>query len=260
MARQVAALSNRASPVLATTRARESLPLIEDSGASPYLFAVPLSDKLCCRSEGADILVSFPPDGKTDSLIAPALQKAGRIIYVSSTSVYGALTGQIDEDSPVDRKNPRALQRLHAEESWMECGAFVLRAPAIYSPLSGLHLRLKQSTYAPPALPDHYVSRIHLEDLAGIIVSMFEQESLLRRIYVCGDSRPSPHREVVEWLCKELNMVLPAMSQSGPAKGPGREISGNRQINAAAILQELGYRLKFPTFIDGYGQCLGAAE
>src|SRR5258708_38627058 len=50
---------------------------------------------------GARVLVGFPPDGETDRAIAPALASA-RVVYLSTTGVYGSARGRVDEATDVD--------------------------------------------------------------------------------------------------------------------------------------------------------------
>src|SRR6185295_16011930 len=46
----------------------------------------------------AAVLVGFAPDGRTDAEIAPALSHA-RVVYVSTTGVYGGARGRVDEST-----------------------------------------------------------------------------------------------------------------------------------------------------------------
>src|SRR5262249_40147588 len=95
------------------------------------------------RSSPADapVLVAFAPDGRTDAALAPALARA-RVVYVSTTGVYGRARGHVDETTAVDPSEPRAADRLAAERAYRDLGATVLRAAGIYGPWRGLHRRL----------------------------------------------------------------------------------------------------------------------
>ena len=61
---------------------------------------------------GAEVLITFPPDGVTDAALAPGLTAARALVYISSTAVYGEASGSIDESVPVDPSAPRAAPRL----------------------------------------------------------------------------------------------------------------------------------------------------
>ena len=204
-------------------------------------------------AKGALVLVSFPPDGTTDRILSEVVGAvAAKIVYISSTGVYGKQQGIIDEETDVDKQEPAARQRLAAEDIWRDCGAVVLRAPGLYDYSYGLHLRLIAGQYRLPGDGTNYVSRIHLDDLARIIVAAFLRAQA-RSLYLVGDLKPSTHLSVATWLCSELNMPLPE-SQSLASVNP--TLRGNRQINARRVLRDLGVELSFPSYVEGYTDCL----
>src|SRR4051812_2444257 len=55
---------------------------------------------------GTHVVIAFPPDGSTDARLAPVLASARRITYVSSTGVYGAHRGVVDDTTPVPSLGP----------------------------------------------------------------------------------------------------------------------------------------------------------
>ncbi|HEY3593139.1 MAG TPA: NAD-dependent epimerase/dehydratase family protein, partial [Polyangiaceae bacterium] len=180
--------------VLATTRARERVALLEGMGleavVAPELSPSVLREKV----EGAHVLVSYPPDGQTDSRVAPALGSAARVVYISSTGVYGAARGRVDERTPVDPATPTARARLDAEHAYLEHGAAVLRAAGIYGPFRGLHRRLLSGDYRVVEGGANVVSRVHVADLASMVIGLFHADDGAARgsIYVAADDMPVP--------------------------------------------------------------------
>jgi hypothetical protein len=207
-------------------------------------------------AENANILASLPPHGNSDKLFSSLSAHSKRIIYISSTSVYGNYSGVVDENTAPDWSNPRSKSRLEAEKFWLDAGAIILRAPGLYGPKSGLHLRLGNGTYRLPPKNDNYISRIHLQDLARIISGIFSKLSLSDSIYLIGDSQPATQLEVVSWLCQKLNLAMPALAK--PDQVP-ISLTANRRVNGKKILQELNLQLQFPTFKEGYLNCLKEA-
>lgn len=243
--------------LVATTREEGRLMQIAAMGAAAILLPAE-SDKLKAVCRGADVLVTFPPDGESDSLYAQLVGTAGRIVYISSTGVYGNYVGIVDEDTAVqvDGASVANMRRLAAEDIWRNVGATVLRAPGLYSPVSGLHHRLRSGNYRLPANGTNYVSRIHLDDLAAVIMACFAGEPQADT-YVVGDLKPCPHVEVVGWLCERLGLPLP---DSAPLDQVSPTLRGNRQVNAAKILAEFGITLRYPTYVEGYTQCLAKSS
>lgn len=239
--------------ITASTRNPNRIFELADLKIEPFIMPLPSAELVQSLAHGADVLVSFPPDGKTDAILAPACSKARRIIYISTTGVYGKTSGRIDESTPADQVDERMRPRLEAESIWKEQDAIVLRVPGIYGPASGMHKRLKDGSYKMPGDGSNCVSRIHVEDLAMIILTMFERASLEESTYLVGDENPCSLMEVVSWLCNEMNIPMPesvSLDEVNPT------LRGNRKIDGSRILKELGIALKYPTYKEGYRHCL----
>ncbi|CAN5125537.1 SDR family oxidoreductase [soil metagenome] len=242
-------LANRCT-IFGTTRSADRVPLLEAVGIQPIIVdAEPLPKQLLTD---ANILVSFPPDGSTDSIWSAQCTVGKRVVYISSTGVYGKTKGVITEDSPVDVEDPRAAKRLEAENIWRARGATILRCPGLYAAETGMHLRISHLKI--PGDGTSYVSRIHLDDLARIIVACFEKTAG-SSTYVVGDLKPSTHLETITWLCERMGIELPGfadLSEVSPT------LRGNRQIDSSKLLKELNITLQYPTYRDGYGAILDA--
>jgi hypothetical protein len=243
--------------VYGTTRQPDKVDTLRRKNIQPILLNSPMSAESLIQleqfCEDAHVLVSFPPSGSVDQEIASALQSARKIVYISSTGVYGGTSGIITETSAVESDNPSIQPRLQAESIWTSQGAIVLRAPALYGPDYGLHLSLKAGKFKIPGDGNRYSSRIHLDDLASIIFEAL-RHAAPGSTYVVGDDRPATHREVVTWLCKRMSIDLPG---SIPLEQAHVTLRANRQILADKIKADLGIALKYPTYVEGFIQCLG---
>ncbi len=211
----------------------------------------------------ARVVFSIPPirgmpPGLTVASAAQAAQ-AGSVrsfVYLGSTAVYGETpSGDIvDEDSPISIGDSEAAPRI-AEEIAVDTARLsglrtvILRLAAIYGPGRGVRERLKLGNYQ--LLDDgiHYYSRIHVDDLCGIIRAAAEHE-VSGRTYCVADDRPSTQREYLEWLSARMQLPMPA-SVASLAPGARRRPVRNRQISNARMKAELGYRLRYPSFVEG---------
>jgi hypothetical protein len=255
--------SKRYDTVIGTTRQSAKLEFLEENHIQPILLSTGFSpDSLSDESlstlnqlcENAHVLVSFPPNESDDQVLSRIVENADKVVYISSTGVYGATSGVIDENSAVEFDNPSIKPRLQAEEIWRSIGATILRAPALYSPDYGLHLSLKTGKYKIPGDGNRYSSRIHLDDLATIIHAAF-LKAQAGSLYVVGDDKPATHLEVVTWLCKRLSLPLP---ESIPLQDAHVTLRANRQINAQKVKAEFDVVLKYPTYVEGFEHCLRA--
>jgi nucleoside-diphosphate-sugar epimerase len=206
---------------------------------------------------GASVLVAFPPDGRTDPIIAAALAPAARVVYVSTTGVYGAHRGHVDEATPVDPAEPRASERLAAERIYRDVGAIALRAAGIYGPGRGLHRRLASGTFRVPGDGSHVVSRIHVADLARWVLGLCSREHDEARgeIFVAADDTPVPQIEVVAWLCRRLELAMPPHVPIGEAPATLRH---DRAVDNRRIKARLGPSLLFPGYKEGFEACFAA--
>lgn len=237
-----------------TTRSPEHARALERDGFEPLLLPALTPEAIAPHLGDADVVVTFPPDGATDARLAPAL-RGRKIAYVSSTGVYGGLTGRVDEEAPVDPHSPRSGPRLEAERAWAGAGAAVLRAAGIYGPDRGLHLRLARGEHRLPGDGSNVVSRLHVDDLAALLLAALDRAPP-GRIYNAADDAPVPQLEVIRWLCERMGLPLPA---SVPLESVDASLRGDRAIDGGRIQRELGVALRFPTYREGFADCLARA-
>lgn len=254
-----AAVARRAlggkSPVFATTRSADRARSLTALGVVSVLS--PTLDPNGVRAlvdESTRVVVTIPPDGATDAAIAPCCAHAAAIVYVSSTGVYGDASGRVDETTAIDPGAPRALARLAAEHEWRTAGATVVRAPAIYGPGRGMHLRLARGELIVAGSGSRTVSRVHVDDLAFALCAVLERGAR-DAVYVMGDLAPAPHIEVVQWLCDALGIPPPV---AAPDAIPDETLSHDRRVDSSRIRSELAFDLAYPTYREGYLNSLRA--
>ncbi len=201
---------------------------------------------------GADVLITFPPDGITDAAIAGALGVARAIVYISSTAVYGDASGSIDESVPVDPAAPRAAARLAAEEAYRAHGGLILRAAAIYGPGRGLHVRLARGEHRLAGDGRAVVSRIHVTDLARLALGALDRGPR-GAVFNAADATPAPQIEVITWLVSRLGVPMPP---SAEAESLHETLRHDRAIDSARARRVLGVELLYPSYVEGFEACL----
>ncbi|MEO6602354.1 MAG: hypothetical protein ABIQ16_20905, partial [Polyangiaceae bacterium] len=155
-------------PASGTTR-------VTPDGRFQHITAIAAQDAAAIRSasEGAHVLVSFPPDGHSDREFAELTEGAAGVVYLSSTAVYPTAAGVVNETSALASSGERALLRIAAESTWREAGASIVRLPAFYGVSTGLHVSLARGTFRMPGLGSNVVSRVHEEDAARFVRAAF---------------------------------------------------------------------------------------
>jgi nucleoside-diphosphate-sugar epimerase len=218
-----------------------------------------------------------PPAGAGDSRTANLLAALearilpARIVYVSTSGVYGDCSGALVEESrEANPQTERARRRLDAEcrlAAW--CGArgvalVVLRAPGIYAedrlPLG--HLRA-----GTPVLRDEddvYTNHIHADDLAAICVRALQDDAPPGIYNAADDSR----LKMAGWLDLVAERAglprSPRIARSEAATRIPGELLGfmseSRLLDNAKLKRTLGVRLRYPTVQEGLrrGRVAGA--
>lgn len=191
-----------------------------------------------------------------DALVARG-QRPRRVIFVSSTSVYGQAHGEwVDESSPAEPE--RALSRhLLAGETLLAQSPFpgtAVRLSGIYGPgrtrlieqVRNGHARLQGG---PPA----FTNRIHRDDCAGLLAHLLTLGGA-QALYLGSDSDPASQDEVLRWLAAQLGITLPPPGEAAATEA--RHHSGQNKRCSNRRLLASGYRLIYPTFREGYGALL----
>ena len=245
----------RGLPVAATTCSEARAASLRALGVIPMVASQLDADAVAARLDARTrVLVTMPPDGRIDAALTPlfARTRVGAIAYVSSTGVYGDASGHVDDQSRTARDSPRAASRLDAEDAWRSVGATIVRAPAIYGPGRGLHLRLARGEARGAAPGTNAISRVHVEDLAAALVAVLTAGAP-RELYVMGDLEPAPHADVLRWICGALAITPPPHDAE---QSPVETLSHDRRADSTRIRGRFDLTLRYPSYREGYAQCI----
>jgi len=214
------------------------------------------------------ILVSVPPNSHGDPVLLkhsglindlPNLRWVG---YLSTTGVYGNTDGAlVNECSPLNPTNERSKIRLLAEKSWLElsdsCGlpVHLFRLAGIYGSGRNTLKRVMAGRALRIELPGQKFSRVHVEDIARVLIaSMTNREP--GEIYNVCDDEPASQSDVVEYSCKILGIKPPALISFEEAKQNMSPMTlsfwkDNRRVDNTKIKNNLGLSLLYPTYRAG---------
>jgi nucleoside-diphosphate-sugar epimerase len=209
---------------------------------------------VCTAPPGAD------PAGEIRALVAAA-RGAARIVYVSSTGVYGPGHGAwVDEGWPIAPITESGRARAAAEAALAEAAVpwVALRAAGIYGPGRGLVDRIRAGTYRVIGDGTSHVGRVHVVDLVAAIAAAGASE-VTGAINVADDD-PAPIGEVADAVAARLGLPPPPRV---PAAAVSAEIAGmltaDRRISNRRLRDELGVVLRYPSWRDGVAAELPAA-
>jgi len=196
--------------------------------------------------------------------ITPKLTALAWAGYLSTTGVYGDAGGAwVDETYPCRPSSVRGKQRLRAEQAWLNSGLPIelFRLAGIYGPERNLIERLQAGGYqAIKWQPDHYASRIHVDDIVATLLAAMHSPKAGRILNV-ADDLPLPHSDYVQQLAAQLGAPAPIILT--PEEGEQQLsptvrsfFSDNKRISNQRLHDELRKTLTYPTFKQGIAALL----
>jgi len=255
--------------VIGTTRSKARAAELERQGVETVVAASPseLPDALLAGVHA--VVDSIPLTNTAQGMhasqtawlpqIAPRLQRLQWAGYLSATSVYGNADGAwVDEAWPCKPASERGIERLRAEQAWLQSGlpVEIFRLAGIYGPGRNIIARLTAGGYkAVQWHPPHYSSRIHVDDIVAAIMAAMKTPKP-GRIVNLADDEPLPHASYVTELARMIDAPEPVILT--PEEGT-RQLSpamvgffrDNKRVSNRLLHRELLPELKYPSFREG---------
>jgi len=210
--------------------------LVPGSAGVPPASCGTLNDQKTCRRDGG----------------------APRMVYTSSTGVYGQNDGSlVDETSPTQPASETAQVLVEAEKTLLAAGreknfpALVLRAAGIYGPDRGY--LLKQFLRGEARIEGagaRTLNMIHRDDLVRAIIAALEC-GRGGEIYNVTDDAPVSQVEFFRWLAAKLGKPLPPAVPE-EAAAPRKRGLTNKRVSNRKLKTELGFNFAYPDFRSGY--------
>jgi nucleoside-diphosphate-sugar epimerase len=264
----------RGDEVFAVTRSAERASVLRQSGLCPIVADVTCRETLSALPPAETVLYAVGYDREAglsmrevyvtgllavlDSLPA----SINRLIYISSTGVYGQTDGQwVIEDSECEPTRESGRVCLEAERALQahRLGerSVILRLAGIYGPGRLPNQSALRTAEPIAAAPDGYLNLIHVDDGASVVLAAAEhgQPSPL---YLVSDGHPVPRREYYAEAARLLGAPPPRFVSPPPESPKAARAEGSRRVSNARMLAELGVQLKYPTFREGLAAGLGA--
>ena len=220
----------------------------------------------------ADIVLHFAPpprhgagDARMRRLLAALARAArppGRIVYVSTSGVYGDCAGaRVDETRPVHPATPRARRRVDAERQLRRFGrtlgtaVSILRAPGIYAagrlPLE----RLQRGVPALRSEDDVFTNHIHADDLARLVCAALRR-GRPNRCYNACDNSELRMGDYFDQVADAFSLPRPPRIARATAEDTLSAtqlsfMSESRRLDNRRLRRELGVRLLYPQVAAG---------
>jgi nucleoside-diphosphate-sugar epimerase len=195
-------------------------------------------------------------------------RRVGRIVSVSSTSVYSQTDGSwVSEDSPVEPAGETGRLLVATEQLFAEAHRSgvvptqIVRVAGIYGPERG---HLFGQFIAGLARRDpgqgRWINMIHRDDVASALEAILLHGEA-GRTYNAVDDEPVLQGEFLRFLATETGLPLPPLAESADPARPipvrKRGIT-HKRVSNRRLREELGWQPRFPTFREGYAEAIAA--
>ncbi|MEM8824934.1 MAG: SDR family oxidoreductase [Pseudomonadota bacterium] len=253
--------------VIGTTRSMEKAEKLQSEGVIPVMFGGALPEDGITH-----ILTSAGPDADGDPVLNAYFPYLETILgqvewvgYLSTTGVYGDHQGAwVDEATPLTPSTRRGQMRVDAEAAWVKLaekiGAplHIFRLAGIYGPGRGPFAKVRNGTARRIVKPGQVFSRIHVDDIAQVLLASIKQPNPGGVYNLCDDD-PAPPEDVIGYAAELLGLPLPPTEDFEAADMTPMARSfyaESKRVRNDRIKTELGVRLMFPDYRAGLADLL----
>jgi nucleoside-diphosphate-sugar epimerase len=247
---------------------------LESASIEPWIEQRDLDSRYLALPKGVERIYWFAPPSATsddDTRIANFLDanpqlKLSRLVYISTTAVYGDSKGEwIDENYPLQPGSIRGYRRLSAETQLIQAAAkhnfslVILRVPGIYGPgrwpLARLEKRLPMLCKADAP----YTNRIHQDDLATAAIAAMTKAKVVSgesRAFNVSDGQPSTMTDYFDQIADAFKLERPLQLPRAEAEKVLTQammsfLTESKRISSKRIREELDWQPKYPNLAAG---------
>lgn len=271
-----ARLVNKGWRISGTCRTPEKAEARRSQGVDAHLFAAEEQLNPAALEGVTHILLSIPPDDDGDPVLRAMTEEIVRqresvewIGYLSTTGVYGDRAGGlVDETMEMAPTSERGRRRQAAERAWFSLGREMgvpvqtFRLAGIYGPGRNQIVSLRKGKARRIVKPGHVFSRIHVEDIASVLEASIANPNAGAAYNVCDDEA-APPQDVVTFAAELIGMTPPpevAFEDAELTPMAKSFYAESKRVSNKRIKEELGVKLRFPTYREGLRALVESGE
>ena len=228
-------------------------------------------DSLINKLEDSNyILISIPPINGLDIVLKnfessfKKIKNCKWITYLSATSVYGDHKGNwVTEESKVLPSSTNGVYRLNAENQWKDFSnknnlpLQIFRLAGIYSEDQNILRRLKMGKVKIVDKKNHFFSRIHVEDIASVLLKSLKSFKDKETYNICDDM-PASQKDVAIYGSKLLGLTEPEYIKLEEVESEMLRnfYKDSKKVDNKKMKAFFNYTLKYPTYVEGLDHIL----
>ncbi|HEX5470496.1 MAG TPA: NAD-dependent epimerase/dehydratase family protein [Lacipirellulaceae bacterium] len=192
------------------------------------------------------------------NVLAALPAETGRVIYISTTGVYGSAEGAwVDETTPPNPWRDGGRASLAAEQMLRKHptgrNGVILRMAGLYGPGRIPFLKELRAGNPIAAPTDGWLNLIQVDDAAAAIVAAdrlppFDDGP---RIYCVSDGKPIERGEFYREVARQIGAPAPHFVEPSPNSPRSKRAEASRRVKNARMLSELRVTLNYPNYRAG---------
>jgi len=256
--------------VAVVTRRVEHARVFERQGYRAMIADVTQPDSLCKLPPASTVLFAVGHDrttghsiqqvyaGGMHNVLAALPPETGRVIYISTTGVYGSADGGwVDETTPPNPQRDGGRASLAAEQALaghpLGSLSVILRLAGIYGPGRIPFVRELQTGQPIAAPQTGCLNLIHVDDATAVIMAADELVPFQDgpRVYCVSDGNPAMRGDFYRELARRLGIPAPHFVEFDPSSPRAARAAVDRRVNNQEMCVELGVKLMYPDYRAG---------
>lgn len=179
----------------------------------------------------------------------------GRVVYISSTGVFGQTDGDWVTEESLCRPTREGGKACLAAEELLRAHplgerSIILRLAGLYGPRRIPRRDDLLSARPIPAPSEGWLNLIHVDDAARIVLAV-EKQAPLSSLYLVSDGAPVLRRDYYAELARLLGAPEPRF-ESVPSDSPAAlRATADKRISNAGLRSEIEFTFEYPSYRDG---------
>ncbi|MEZ0002770.1 SDR family oxidoreductase [Sinorhizobium fredii] len=258
------AFASTGQSVTGTTRSPEKLATLKAAGIEPLLFdGNEISPELAeAMRKTTHLVQSIAPGRDGDPMFRAATPPLDGLLpnlrwvgYLSTVGVYGDHGGGwVSEETPLKPVSQRSVERVEAENAWLDHGArqgipvAVLRLAGIYGPGRNAFRNLSEGTARRVVKANQVFNRIRVEDVGA--AAAFLAGGSAGGIFNVTDDEPAPPQDVVAEAARLMGVTPPpeVPFETAEMSPMARSFYGENKRVSNQRLRQAGFDFAFPNY------------
>ena len=250
-------LQDAGHTVMATCRSAAKQQELQDLGIRTELYNLGdnlNSDALNAVLQAEVLVLNIPPGARhiqadfycaqMCNLVEQARQSGTqKLLFISTTAVYGDADGEMTEQSPCLATTPSALAHQQIEQRVQDVfgnhGAVLRLAGLVGQKRHPAHYLAGKTALSEPL---HAVNLIHQYDVIQAIQAILRLPHLGQVFHLAAHEHPT-RETYYQWACDQLGLPRPSFEHSLAS-------TGGKRINASWTCDKLGLQLRYPSPYD----------